>query len=302
MSTWTRHFYDRDCVADALHSALLHKHPLRKQQVLFWTHELVVSEEWDLLFHTLTRAFLHFPPFPSLFDAWKQYSSQIQNEDAILDLLRHLLRPVACLTLSETPVAAATVQTIDPDRRRKVVNEAFQKQNANRLFVLLGSLDCSAILQHLPGIATSANPILLSAWKSNGGKGFPVLLKSAGLSWWISPDSEFLTPSGSGSLSWPKRELGSLSARLFRTPRRKHPMDLSGLGILTGCAVWSRILQESGVDIQKSQETGMFVLTASVESAEDVEVAEVTEKFYATYFPDDIPDEWTAEERAKSHL
>jgi hypothetical protein len=56
-----------------------------------------------------------------------------------------------------------------------------------------------------------------------------------------------------------------------------------------GCTFWRLALQEAGVTVDED--------TGSIAFPDD----DAVEAFYQRYFPDDIPDEWSAEDQAKSH-
>ena len=56
-----------------------------------------------------------------------------------------------------------------------------------------------------------------------------------------------------------------------------------------GCTFWRLALQEAGVTIDEETQAIAFPDDDAIEA------------FYQRYFPDDIPDEWSAEDQAKSH-
>ena len=93
---------------------------------------------------------------------------------------------------------------------------------------------------------------------------------------------------------WPAPE-GTRAARLFALPKhlvatsRLHP---TGLDVLTGCAFWKRTLEESAVREEASRAAGWLMFDGGDDASET---------FYETYFPTDIPDEWSSLEREKSH-
>ena len=98
----------------------------------------------------------------------------------------------------------------------------------------------------------------------------------------------------SSQVNWSKQESGRLSARLFSIPPkfRKLPIELSGFDVLRGCQFWQRHLSEAGILREESDKQKRLVFVSD----------EALEEFYARFFPDDIPDEWSVEERAKSHV
>jgi hypothetical protein len=255
----TRHWYDRDTVVEALHhAAATWRDPLRKQKLLFWTYELVLSEEWDILWETLERVALRWGDSVCL-------SFLRKTQDGVLDFLHSLLSlpvpvsyepPVAVTDVPEDPaVPEKPVAWTGAQRTRLLhaVRDAMVHRRPLRLLKLLGGLH----FQH-------AAPYLgLSATASK--KGIYHMLEMVGL-----PVSRnCLAP-----LKWPDIPIGRIAARLFSVPRSlvpKGPID--PLATKEGCAFWRR-------------------LWATVE--EDI--------LWNTYFIDDIPDEWSAAEQAKSHI
>lgn len=272
-SVWTRNFYDRECVADALVGSLVFKHPLRKQHALFWAHELWVSEEVDVLMRCLTKAFLMFPPFQEGVVAWKQLTSE---KVGVLESLGILLgqQPLVLLKSSEKN-AGITVDL------KKAVQTAEQRRQTTRLFLLLDGLsvkDCTELLS--PAFLKQVDADLLKAWRQTG----------KGLAWVLGvPEQPQQAPI---RCEWPSRRIGMLASRTFRTPKRRHVLNPSPFGVFGGCAAWQRILRESRLDFAASEKAGELVF----------ETAEAEEAFYTQYFPDDIPDEWSQVEKEKGHL
>ncbi len=288
VSCWTRNFYELDAVADSLATAILNKHPLRRQHALFWAHELWVSEEWDLLYKTLTKAFLNYPPVPGLISAWEQYTENPQCEETALRFMSVLLDyPVQILESARTPDINCPAISDTQVLKRAVTNAESNNQGV-RLFLLLGTLPAKEAAALLSAKTTKkVNQKLLQLWKQNN-RGLPLVLANAGMTWC---SEQYEQHASHINNQWPQRNVGMLAARLFRTTRRKIPMTPSAVGILTGCAAWQRILVENRIDRNACEEAGDLVF----------EDDESCEAFYQTYFPEDIPDEWTAEEKAKSH-
>lgn len=269
-SIWTRNFYDRDCVADALVGALVYKHPLRKQHALFWAHELWVSEEVDLLVRCLTKAFLMFPPFQGGLVAWKQ----LKTEESVLEFLGLLLAQPP-LVLQKSP------EKVGSDNLKHAVQKAELRSQTTRLFLLLDGLSVKEVSDLIsPAFLKQVDAHLLKAWRQTG----------KGLAWVLGVPEQPAHPVV--HCEWPTRRIGTLAARTFRTPKRRHPLNPSPIGVLGGCAVWQRILKETGLDFAASEKSGDLVF----------ETVENEEAFYRQYFPDDIPDEWPAVEKEKGHL
>lgn len=273
MSVWTRTFYDRDCVAEALVAALVFKHPLRKQHALFWAHELWVSEEVELLQKCLTKAFLQIPPFVHGLQAWKALKSE---ESSLLKFIGLLLgQPALSPGKGSNQLPLPT-----PNILKQLVQKAEVKGQTSRLFLLLEGMSVKDVTAHLSAaFLKRVDPALLKAWRQYG----------KGLTWVLGvPEQAAGVPL---HVEWPKRTVSSLSSRTFRTPKRKHHLNPSPFGVFSGCAVWQRILKEAGLNFADSEKAGELVFETS-----DAEIA-----FYATYFPHDIPDEWPVSEKEKGH-
>jgi hypothetical protein len=270
-SVWTRNFYDRECVADAVVGSLVYKHPLRKQHALFWAHELWVSEEVDLLLRCLTKAFLMFPPFQGGMELWKGLSAE---ESSVLAFLGVLLAqaPLVLQKTSEKPACADL---------KKTVQKAELRNQTTRLFLLLDGLSVKEISEFLsPAVLKGVDADLLKVWRQTG----------KGLAWILGvPEQPRQIPI---RCEWPTRRIGTLAARTFRTPKRRHSLNPSPFGVFAGCAVWQRILKEAGLDFAASEKAGDLVF----------ETVAAEEAFYRQYFPDDIPDEWSQVEKEKGHL
>ncbi len=276
-SIWTRNFYDRDSVADALVSSIVYKHPLRKAHSLFWAHELWISEEIEVLQKSLTKAFLQLAPFDNGIQKWKHWSQQNHSEfeSETLKFLGILLAQPA-LSSEKPKNSEFRIQNLESKRL-----ELLKTAGRTRTFLLLEPLSVKESSALLPEwILKSADPAILKVWKQTG----------KGLAWVTSvPALPFQTPL---SLEWPKRSIGRLSARTFRTPKRKHAFISSPFGVFSGCAAWQRILKEAGLNFTKTEKEKRLVF----------EIQEAEETFYLQYFPDDIPDEWSILEKEKGHI
>jgi hypothetical protein len=78
---------------------------------------------------------------------------------------------------------------------------------------------------------------------------------------------------------------GSLSSRYTNIGELRDPVP----SLFEGCAWWRARLEEVGAT--QDEETGAVIFPND----------DVLETFYANYFPDDIPDEWSMEDQLKSH-
>jgi hypothetical protein len=83
----------------------------------------------------------------------------------------------------------------------------------------------------------------------------------------------------------PTTTRGSLSTKYTNIGELRDPVP----SLFEGCAWWRARLQEVGA--VQDEETGAVLFPTD----------DVLETFYANYFPDDIPDEWSREDQLKSH-
>ena len=305
MSVLTRNFYDKKSVEDALVAAVTTKHPLRKNMITFWTHELFVSEEWAALIEALTTAWMYCPPFQGAAAKWKSLCSSDSSLELLGQFLPFLQFPFALLSEIQKPypepnadgqydveIVAKDVIPKKPtswtEFQRRVllrnVRISMEKKRTRRLYCLLAGLPPTTALEYLD--TSSVNKQLLEAYKKTR-HGLQHILVELGMKWDLPP----LVPS---PVNWSKQEAGRLSARLFSIPPkfRKLPIELSGFDVLHGCQFWQRELSAAGILREESVQQKRLVFTSD----------EALEEFYGRFFPDDIPDEWSAEERAKTHI
>ncbi len=297
----TRHFYDAHTVQAAfLHAATLFKHPLRRNLLIFWCYELWLSEEYDMISDILTSAFLHCGIIhPGAVKAWRSASLNPRSSSALLEFLGFLTSSSA-LPPSYAPPSQDRSTTIDAsvgipkypsawtEAQRlvllKAVHSAIQRNQGERVYRFLSGLPPTTALLYLPtSLIQKMDADLLGVYKQQK-RGLSILLVQAGLRWPCESPK---------AVTWPKLEIGRLSARLFQIPRHlKRPtMAGSGVDLVEGCCVWKRVLAEYGVDIETSKQKDQLIFKTD----------EQCEEFYGTYFPDDIPDEWSLVEYAKSH-
>jgi hypothetical protein len=252
----TRHWYDRDSVGETLLLAAgSWRDPLRKQKLVFWTYELVLSEECDYLWATLER----------VGNRWGDTATAAAlTEKNPLHFLQSLLRlptpapfdPPAdqAMVVPGTPDVPAAWTAGQRSRLWVAVQDALAHRRPLRLLRLLGALAPQVAAKYL-GV------------QHDGKRGIYHMLETVGCP--VLP-----TPC---SVSWPALPVGRVSARLFSVPRSHAPTGpVSPLATKEGCAFWRRV----------------WATVGSVEEEEAV---------WATYFVDDVPDEWSAAEQAKSH-
>jgi hypothetical protein len=262
----TRHFYPREGVGEALLLSLgITKDPLRKQKALFWAHELVLSQEEDYLWEILRKAVDRYGC---------SEDSVLLTSRQLLPLLLSLLsipwpQPYGVPSVSVSPRIPEGLPEVPSswslEQRARLwwaVQDAKQHRRSERLLRLLGSLHISIAALYLQTPK--------AGWRR--------MLEAVDCPW-----NPVLRPT---SLQFPKLQHG-LGARLFALPKSylsKVPLHPAGWDVWNGCSFWQTTLQATGA-IGPGQFTNV----------------EQEEAFYSTYFPDDIPDEWTGKERAKSH-
>lgn len=299
----TRHWYPRDSVGEALFQAAgAWRDPLRKQKVLFWAYELVLSEEWDYLWGILDRMALRWGDSACL-TAPKTHTSE-----AILHFLHLLLslpivipyeppsmEPLASLaTLEAIPEKPVTWSAEQRGRLWIAVQSALRHRQPARLLKLLSALPPSVAAEYL---ALKAANI--------GKRGRDRRIEYSPTSMSPSRDSEIVSTDTITlslkmglypmlemvgcpvlrqelHLAWPELPVGRLQARRFSLPKpllaNLAPGPLDPLvATKEGCAFWRR-------------------LWATVKTADDEEA------FWNTYFSEDVPDEWSAAELGKSYI
>lgn len=267
----TRHFYHRDAVADALVLAAgAFRDPLRKQKLAFWSYELVLSEEWDILYETLEKAVLkHGYPLSAL----KDLRTDRQN----MDLLRTVVQSLQSLCALPSPYPTPPASEAD---RRRAVADAVRHGRTERILRLVAGLAPKEVAD-----------ILGIPYKS--GMGVLYMLGLSGLPTLVCPPA---CPPAWPPVWPPTLPVGRLSARLFSLPKHllvQKPLHPCGADLLeTGCAFWRTRLAEFGCVLNDSRLGSRLVFPTD----------DAMEEFYGLYFPDDIPDEWSVQERAKSHL
>lgn len=255
----TRHWYDRDSVGEALQFAAgSWRDPLRKQKLVFWTYELVLSEELDYLWGILECVGRRWGSSATM--AALETREPLQFLQALLALPTPVPYDPPLNDMDPTRSEAPDVPSAwTPGQRARLwiaVQDAIVHRRSLRLLRLLGALPLQVAVKYLS-----------IPW--DGKRGIYHLLEMKGIP---------VLPTTSLSISWPALPVGRVAARLFSVPRAHAPAGpVSPLATKEGCAFWRRVWGTVG----------------SVEEEEAL---------WATYFADDIPDEWSAAEQAKSHL
>lgn len=300
---WTRHFYDRDSVGEALvWTTGQYKDPLRKVKMIFWAHELWISEETPFLLETLQRA-------------WDLYGHPIYPLPASSDplqLLGALLSQPPLPTPFPPPSSPSSSECLFNPTNKDIVpsfpskwsveqrmclwyavRDAVKHKQTERAYRLLASVPRSSIiLSEYVGISVKRNVLKQFVQGTLGIQ--HILCREGGLTWISWPPCAKIEGT---DVKWPTGiPVGTLSARRFSIPKHllpSSPLEPSGSALLQGCSVWQRMLDEAGIDRRASEETGSLVFRDGVQAFE---------VFYDKVFgTTDIPDEWSTAEKGKSH-
>ena len=276
--------------------------------MLFWIYELFLSEEWEAIRDVCERAWSMFGyPCSEGVEALRAVKHDPRSVPALLRFLEYIYRSAVVMPapLTRAPqdamVETATKAAEQPQRqtvtsslpsipaewtmnqRRRLwiaVKEAQRLQRAERLYQLLGAQP-RAVAEAYTGIR----------FECAGG----IQHQEGGGVW-----TAFQT--SAPSMKWPAEwapGVGTRGARLFGLPKHlvaPRPMHPTGLDVLDGCAFWQRVLMEHGVCEEASRAATAEASWLVFRGGDDV-----TEAFYNTYFPTDIPDEWSTAECEKSH-
>ncbi len=268
----TRHWYDRDAVGKALSAAAVSaKDPLRKQKILFWSYELILSEEWEYLWGTLERVAWRWGNGAAV--AALRPAGRERDAAAVLDFLQILLRLPAVAPYDPPPVSCAaettdgtsagiplvpTTWTADQRLRLwRAVKNAVHHSRALRLVRLLGGLSGEVAAAYLEIPAANAK------------RGIYHLLEAAGIA---------CPPGSPVQLKWPELPTSRMTARIFAIPKS-----------LRGGITWNLS------DPTLTRTLGTAFWRRVWETAKD------EEDVWNTHFADDIPDEWPVAEKQKSH-
>ena len=274
---WTRHFYELEAVLEAFHTAAgAFKDPARKPKLAFWAYELWLSEEREELWGALRKAWWRWgEPDAVIQEALEGPAVGVAEEVllVILGSLQSIRVPPAAIP-PPRGVPAGTVWAEwgaeAKEALRRAVRDAVIHGRTERVLRLLVAhpLRVAAEILGIPYKVGNGLLQLLGVLGLRRGLGTAV------------------------SAAWPRIPVGRVGARLFCTRSSSGtPMEPSGLAVVGGCAFWRRELAERGCSVAASKERGHLVFPTE----------DAFEEFYGEFFPDDIPDEWSAAEREKSH-
>jgi hypothetical protein len=319
----TRHLYKEDEVPAALMFCILNN---RHVEAAFWCQELLDSEMLEALMSTLRRTWLYGVGVKGL--GWlrafqETFEGDTVDPDAILKLVTGL-----CRIAKDRSILTLLASKLDtqPDRVNK--GEVSDKYSPVESFTALAILQRKTLCawgglralekpdEFLRTIAFSKHGVAarkfltvldgetFSDWERRAAAVAALCLsrEEFAASW-----NQVATPDLVKEVAVALEEWQSL---LGRRARRQYPIPKAALYWMTArgkeLSVYDTNLKEMMGRVEKSatlwgstfwdsvaQEVGGW---AAIKNDDDVR-----ESFYETYFPDDIPDEWSVAEREKSH-
>lgn len=301
----TRHFYEIDEVCGALQHSVLNG---RVRDAFFWVQELTDSEENSVCFRTLLETWLLFygGAFPEWLSAakksWK--GEEMSGLELALNLSlcdRKDISVMHALCLTEEPVERILSDgslesylkvSISQGRARSAIWAAATIGNLDRIWKLLPNEVAwlSEVFKDKSDIWFVYALIAALCTESRFKKADKIIWK---------PLTKEMTD-----------EVDSWIAILGRRARRKFSVpagQLCGIG-----KRWKMDRRSSNLErlynFEKSvsQDGSGFWFRALTKSGWSVDSGwnrddDALEGFYEEYFPDDIPDEWSLEEKKKSH-
>ena len=288
----TRHFYELDEVRSALRTCLR----IQDEAALFWLWELVVSREEDF-----ATAILESEGFYGLdTDDWVTRYSNGGVHDLLTTCQQPTKRTFARRDKAErfvallNPAEAATEVAVeaaadfwlglnDACKRKNVLAATWYIKNTrlsqDAVWMALALIDSTVKTRGGPlgaQVATVKRICLGAPSVEAAQKRWDTwdnLIGRRGARQYAIPD---------GALT-PETTRGALPTKYTNIADIREPMGL----LAEGCRFWKMAIQAAGISM-----TGDAVCFPD---------DDVLENFYEQYFPDDIPDEWSAADQQKSH-
>jgi hypothetical protein len=263
----TRNLYEIDEVISAL-QLCLHK---CDDQALFWLWELVVSNEEAAVLIAIEEDIIqsHHPP-----DWVRAYVTIRQTKEMVTSLLDKCKSPTKKMETAEGLKDACR-------RKNMIAATWFVREAKCDVWPILTEISpmitvkpglqhqISAVIQicgHRPSLITAPDQARWDSWNANVGR------RKARV--YAIPERALHEGTTRGQL--PKKYTNIADIR--------EPVSL----LSEGCTFWQEALLGMGISTDED---------GNVCFPDD----DVLELFYARYFPDDIPDEWSAEDQQKSH-
>lgn len=303
---FTRHFYEVEEVCGALQHSVLNG---RVREAFFWVQELTDSEENLLCFRTLLETWLLF--YGGAFPDWLSAAERFwkNRETTGLELALNLalyekkdISAIHALCLTEEPVERVLSDGSLEDYLKTAIS---QGRARSAIWAAMTIDDLPTIWKLLPQRVLWLSEVL----KDKLDRVFVLALIVALCT------EQRLTKNKDTSIWLPLKreqtdEVDSWITVLGRRQRRKFSVpagQLCGVG-----ARWKIVRRSSNLErlynFEKSvsQDGSGFWFRALTKGGWSAERGwngddDALESFYEEHFPDDIPDEWSLEEKRKSH-
>ena len=314
----TRHLYETEGVAAQLLYSFRMGDAFTAAQA---ATELFRSQEHDLLLQLLQLAWL-LSPLSAAADPQVAKALESRDVEAALYALSAATAATAAAYDLPTSTPPVTIHKPSPDAKQKsappswtkypkswtpqmagalwwATHHAIQKKHADRAFRLTQQLletqeDLPSLQQFLQshGVSAFLTNLLQSVAPQLRAR---VLLHAYGS---LLSLTAALEPPADVRRAWTSKRVGGRKGRTFY---------VSAAALNEWNVVPSPTTRLQGAPLLVTEETATNYWTTVWSSVGlgndrlDFKDDEACEAFYSTYFPDDIPDEWSAEERAKSH-
>ena len=298
----SRHLYELDEVTSALQTCLRKRWP----RAHFWLWELLQSDEQDLAVDTLQNAWiLYGSEFtaidqPTDQDAWilllRRVEQDIQKtkHDAVFYMLNRTDEVTVDQEVTKTNFATQ-LKAACSENKKRVALHLLKKAKAVLTDEEIDKIIGTAYDSEDPGIrlALQAGAVLalcpVPMPEKDTEKENDVItpyIRRTWASWtpWVGTRKARIYEIPTEALT-PTTTRGSLASRYTNIGELRDPVP----SLFEGCAWWRARLEEAGAT--QDEETGAVVFQSD----------DALEAFYAAYFPDDIPDEWSLEDQLKSH-
>jgi len=292
----TRHFYELEEVSYALQDCLRHK---KTDEAVFWAREILLSHEDETLTKTMLCSWILYMGARRIdwLDAW--YAIDLATDAGGCQRLVLVYEFCQRNLTKKLPLALTfwiVSRGFSPVPNEERVNQALTENNPIDLYWWLGQSyekKPTALMNHISGFVDS--PELFDSLNKAMMSKISVQLKSllsvcAVQLLCLESYPESLTVSSGVNVAnlletWSE---GLRSSRLFSIKTEQLPLG------------YKRVLQADALCISplKVMENGCkFWINVGALIQDD----ETLESVVDTYFPDDIPDEWSTVDRAKSH-
>jgi hypothetical protein len=329
----SKNLYEIDEVVAALQLCLRMFWP----RAHFWAHELVISEEEDLLRKTLRDAWLDYGAPADLALLIDLHWSDSNNAALVSRVMAAIqvtgsLAPLLLFNKGTGYRPRVTSATSDPTvlaRRSKAddflaatESENMDPEHLKAWWISFDSACRCHWFRDAFWLLQAVQPTLSSdgIWEGImlAARGFPevkdfirelrclpdqVRAQAAAVATLCYPSTNLPLPAKAQQVDWSQWSRSGRGARVYEIPQEDlHSQTTRGslstkytniqdirepiLLLPQGCAYWRRITQAAGF----------------IQTGDEVEIPdEAYEAFYDRYFPDDIPDEWSAADQQKSH-